>query len=293
MTNKSNGKSFIDLNAAICGVLQRIREVTVSGKGGRKGKSYLACTIKAFHGDATNPNFTYIDLTIPAAEALEFVMAQKAKVDAKNDVFVKAWVGDIRAESYERDSRTSPGQRETAATIKGRLLKIEAISRKDASPDGKYSLQVRGLAYLNQLFAPTQRKTAWLAGLSAMHGSLDEVEYTPFRLSAEPSGDLGDVLAAFQPVFDTNKALEKDARKKVIVSFKADGILANIYQRNAREGEDGSVTEAQIVGNLTDITRIKVGDEVVYRVAKVGEGDEAHFEVDTSLPGLLKTGTND
>lgn len=288
-------KSYLDLNASVCGLLQRIREVSVSSKPGRKGRAYMACTIKAFHGDARNPNFTYIDLTIPAAEALQFVEMQKQNVDEKGnprkEVFVNAWIGDIRADSYERNNRTS-GQRETAATIKGRLLKIEQTSRKDASPDGKFSLQVRGLAYLNQLFAPNSSKTTWLAGLSAMHGDFNEVEYTPFRLSADAKEEVGEVLAAFQPVFDANRELESE-RKKVIVAFKAANILGNIYQRSAREGDAGPVAEAQIVGDLIDITRIKVGDEVVYRVTRVGEGDEMHLEVDTNLPGLLKTGTND
>lgn len=285
MSNSSNqSKGYIDLNATVVGTLRRVREVKVAGKGGRKAQSYWACSIKALHGDARNPDFTYLDLTIPAAEALEFVKSKASECDNNREVFVRAFVGDLRAETYERtNSRTN--ELENASIIKGRLLKIEATSRSEATVNGRYEATARGMAYLNMLLSPKSDKPDWVTNLAAMHGEISAMDYTPFRLTMQDGNEASDILAALQPTI----AIKSTERPKVIVSFKARNIISGFFFRKSKvEGQEG-VQEivGQISGELTDITYVKIGEEVAYKLIKEGE----NYTVETTLE--LRTGTHD
>lgn len=144
-------REYFNLHANGIGYLSRVRSVTPSGRG-RKAEPFLACAISALRGATDSPDYTYFDLRVSSAEAIELIEGLQAEVDARRKVLISFRVADIYAHSYERDARDQngrpTGQKELAALIKGRLIMINSIkvdgqlvyqrteSAERASPEG-------------------------------------------------------------------------------------------------------------------------------------------------------------
>jgi hypothetical protein len=135
-SNTQGEKKFFDLHTRGLGYLNRTRWVSTKGKGGRRGDTFLACSINALHGDAEDPNTTLFDCNkVSGADARNIVLALMPDVDAGKKVLVGFTIGDIYAHVYERKIKTKDasgqwretGESETAALIKGRLLKITHV----------------------------------------------------------------------------------------------------------------------------------------------------------------------
>src|SRR3546814_19555695 len=66
MNTTSNEKSYFDLHTSGIGYLQRAREVHV--RGGRSSQPFLACTLAALVGSATDPIYPHFVFNVLVAE---------------------------------------------------------------------------------------------------------------------------------------------------------------------------------------------------------------------------------
>lgn len=145
-TNPSNtnatpaqGKQFFDLHTRGIGYLNRTRLVNTKAKGGRRGDTFLACSINALHGDVGDPNTSLFDCRVSGNDAQRIVQAVMPDVESKKKVIVGFTIGDIYAHVYERKVRTrdadnswrETGATETTSLIKGRLLQITYVKIDD------------------------------------------------------------------------------------------------------------------------------------------------------------------
>jgi Protein of unknown function (DUF3577) len=126
MSEQQQLPKYFDLHVSGVGYLNRIRHVPI-----RKGAPFLACTIAALRGDRNEVEYTNLDVKVSGESAKVLVEALKTYVDRDCKVLIGFKVGDIYAESFTMTSGERQGQ--TAASIKGRLLKIEHV-RIDGNP---------------------------------------------------------------------------------------------------------------------------------------------------------------
>jgi len=120
------GEDYFDLHVKGCGYLSRVRDVPVGRRG---SETFLACSVSAMHGLCTDPSYSYFDLKVTGAEAVDLIRQYEADVLEGRKVFVAFRAGDIYADPYEVDerdpkTRRPTGKRVMRASIKGRLLQI-------------------------------------------------------------------------------------------------------------------------------------------------------------------------
>jgi hypothetical protein len=119
-TSTPTGSSnFIDLHARGMGYLSRIRKVSP-----KKGASFLAATISAFHGEKGS-DMTYVKFDCRVSGAEADTVAGKLMEDANNrdkKVVIGFKIGDFYLDSFTYEKGEKAGQQGTV--LKGRLLKI-------------------------------------------------------------------------------------------------------------------------------------------------------------------------
>ena len=122
-----------------------------------------------------------------------------------------------------------------------------------------FDLHTTGVGYLNRAREVKPQsgkkfKPFWSVGISALHGSVDDVEYS--RIDTIIVGtDACELIKQYKE--DIN---QQDSR--VICGFKVGDIYADPYKNN--DGEDRAV----IKGRLLYISWIKVNGEMVYKAEK-------------------------
>ncbi|TAL52749.1 DUF3577 domain-containing protein [Pandoraea sp.] len=115
--NQSTDKIF-DCHMTGLGYLSRVREVKP-----QKGKPFLSCAIAAFHGDASDVTYVYLDLKVVGAKAKEIVaLYQDQANDKETRVLVGFKVGDPYIDMYDITKGDRAGQK--GALLKGRLLQV-------------------------------------------------------------------------------------------------------------------------------------------------------------------------
>ncbi|EFI61991.1 MULTISPECIES: DUF3577 domain-containing protein [Comamonas] len=123
-------REFFNLHANGIGYLNRVRWVTPTGRG-RKAEPFLACAISALRGATDSPDYTYFDLRVSSAEAIDLIDSLQKEVDERRKVLISFRIADLYAHSYERDVRDQggrpTGQKEHAGLIKGRLILINSV----------------------------------------------------------------------------------------------------------------------------------------------------------------------
>lgn len=123
-------REFFNLHANGIGYLNRVRWVTPAGRG-RKAEPFLACAISALRGATDSPDYTYFDLRVSSAEAIDLIDSLQKEVDERRKVLISFRIADLYAHSYERDVRGEggrpTGQKEHAGLIKGRLILINSV----------------------------------------------------------------------------------------------------------------------------------------------------------------------
>lgn len=123
-------REFFNLHANGIGYLNRVRWVTRTGRG-RKAEPFLACAISALRGATDSPDYTYFDLRVSSAEAIDLIDSLQKEVDERRKVLISFRIADLYAHSYERDVRDQggrpTGQKEHAGLIKGRLILINSV----------------------------------------------------------------------------------------------------------------------------------------------------------------------
>jgi len=118
-----------------------------------------------------------------------------------------------------------------------------------------FDLHVSGIGYLNRAReVKPQRSDPFLAvDIAALHGSVDDVEYTYFdcRVSGKDAQDL------------IRRAMPKlEQEKKVLVGFKLGDLYADtfVYEKGEKAGQTGVSLKAR----LLRIDWVKVDGESVY-----------------------------
>ncbi|GEQ76258.1 hypothetical protein CTTA_3263 [Comamonas testosteroni] len=123
-------REFFNLHANGIGYLSRVRWVTPTGRG-RKAEPFLACAISALRGAADSPDYTYFDLRVSSAEAIELIESLQKEVDERRKVLISFRIADLYAHPYERDERDQKGRptgkKELAGLIKGRLILVNSV----------------------------------------------------------------------------------------------------------------------------------------------------------------------
>lgn len=127
----ANAGDFFNLHTVGIGYLNRVRRVPVKGRG-RKADEFLACSIAAMRGLADDLSYTYFDCRVSGAEAQEIVEKLMADVEQNRKVVIGFCIGDAYPHLYERDKKDQDGrktgEKEWAALIKGRLLRIDFVT---------------------------------------------------------------------------------------------------------------------------------------------------------------------
>lgn len=127
----ANTGDFFNLHTLGIGYLNRVRRVPVKGRG-RKAEEFLACSIAAMRGLADDLSYTYFDCRVSGAEAQEIVEKLMEDVEQNRKVVIGFCIGDTYPHLYERDKKDQEGQKtgekEWAALIKGRLLRIDFVT---------------------------------------------------------------------------------------------------------------------------------------------------------------------
>jgi len=79
---------YFDLHTTGVGYLNRVRVIQPSG--GKKGSSYLACSIAALHGSKDDVQYTHYELIVVGEDAIKHINALQT---AANDRHVKVLIG--------------------------------------------------------------------------------------------------------------------------------------------------------------------------------------------------------
>ena len=96
-------REFFNLHANGIGYLSRVRWVTPTGRG-RKAEPFLACAISALRGAADSPDYTYFDLRVSSAEAIELIESLQKEVDERRKVLISFRIADLYAHILEDDN---------------------------------------------------------------------------------------------------------------------------------------------------------------------------------------------
>ncbi len=115
-----NNTKYFDLHTRGIGYLNRIREVSP-----RKGEPFMAVTVAALRGTDSDVEYTYIDCIVRGEEAEKLIRRCQAASEAGKKIIASFTIGDIYPETFTYTSGKKKG--ETAATLKGRLLRLGFI----------------------------------------------------------------------------------------------------------------------------------------------------------------------
>ncbi len=116
MSNNETNKYF-DLHTTGIGYLNRVRQVTPE-----EGTPFLAVTIAAIHGSASNVEHTYFECGVYGAQAQNTVRELQSAVTDESKVLIGFTLSDLRADAFTFKQGDKAG--ETGVNLKARLIKI-------------------------------------------------------------------------------------------------------------------------------------------------------------------------
>ncbi|WP_080762635.1 DUF3577 domain-containing protein [Dickeya fangzhongdai] len=263
--NISSPKGYFDLHTSGIGYLQRIREVPV--RGGRRAQPFIACTIAALIGPASNPIKRYFDVKVSGSDAQKLVAPYLGANEQKTRLLVHFRIGDLWGDAFIRPGGENKGQ--PAGSLKGRLLKAEPIDHAELAQIEYHELVTRGIGYLNNPKEVTPKDAApFLACIiGALTGPVDEPEYRYIDTTVT-------VADAQHLVRRCVEAIK--AKRKVLVAFRLNDMKADAYIRT--KGEHAGEPAVSLRSKLIHISLIKVDGQQVYPVAaqaqeEAGVGD--------------------
>ena len=137
MANQAQTNEYFNLHLSGIGYLSRVRWVSNNSRsGGRRSEPFLSCAINALRGSSDDPQYTYLDLKVTGADAIEIVRNLEQATNEGLKVIVSFKAADLYIHQYDRRARDAKGNQtdtfERAALIKGRLILINT-----AKVDGK------------------------------------------------------------------------------------------------------------------------------------------------------------
>lgn len=116
MTTNENIKYF-DLHTTGIGYLNRVREVTPE-----EGTPFLAVTIAAIHGKASDVEHTYFECAVYGKAARATVRDLKAAVDGGSKVLIGFTLSNLKGEAFTFKQGDRSG--ELGVNLKARLIKV-------------------------------------------------------------------------------------------------------------------------------------------------------------------------
>jgi hypothetical protein len=230
--------------------LQRVREVPV--KGGRRAEPFLACTIAALVGSAKEPTLRYFDVKVSGNDAKTLV-SRYLGGDDKQRPLVRFRIGDLWSDVFIRPSGDHKG--EAAASLKGRLLKVELIDRAELAQIEQHELITRGIGYLNRPkeFAPKDGDPFLACSIGALTGPVEEPEFRYINTIVTTTEAQHLVRRCVQAI---------EADKKVLIAFRLNDMKADAFIRTKgdRAGEPGASLESTLI----HVGLIKIDGQQVY-----------------------------
>lgn len=115
MSNEND--KYFDLHTTGIGYLNRVREVTP-----KEGTPFLAVTVAAIHGSASNVQHTYFECGVYGEQAQKLVRELKPAVEGDSKVLIGFTLSNLKAESFTFKQGDKAGQ--TGVNLKARLIKI-------------------------------------------------------------------------------------------------------------------------------------------------------------------------
>lgn len=265
MTASSNEQQYFDIHTHGRGYIQRARKVPV--KSGRKGQSFLACTVAALVGPANSPTLRYFDVKVSGGEAKKLVEQYIGVDDLKQRPLVAFRLGDLWVDPFIRPRGEQQGK--AAASLKARLLKAELLDPAELKSNESHELITRGIGYLNRVKEVNPSILA--CTIASLSGPVDDPEYRYIDTLVDDA-DAAHLVRRCMP------AVEED--KKVLIAFRLNDMVADPYIRTKGEkaGEPGATLESKLI----HIAMIKIDGEVAYSAkaeADVSEDAPAPEEI--------------
>ncbi|MEE5091710.1 DUF3577 domain-containing protein [Xanthomonas euvesicatoria] len=272
MNTPSNNRSYFDLHTSGIGYVLRAREVPV--KGGRRAQPFLACTIAALVGPAKDPSYRYFDVKVSGAEAKKLVERYIGVDDFRRRPLVRFRIGDLWSDPYIRPSGERKG--EAAASIKGRLLKAEAIERTELATVDVYELITRGIGYVNRPkeVTPKDRDAFLACSIAVLAGPVDEPEYRYIDAIVETDDTKHLVRRCVQAI---------EAERKVLIAFRLNDMKIDPYIRT--RGEHAGEAAASLESKLIHIGMIKIDGQKVYPEVPATEAPAAQDHTASDAAG--------
>ena len=115
--NTNENVKYFDLHTTGIGYLNRVRQVTPE-----EGTPFLAVTIAAIHGSASNVQHTYFECGVYGEQAQNTVRELKPAVEGESKVLIGFTLSDLRADAFT--FKQCDKACETGVNLKARLIKI-------------------------------------------------------------------------------------------------------------------------------------------------------------------------
>jgi len=115
--NTNENVKYFDLHTTGIGYLNRVRKVTPE-----EGTPFLAVTIAAIHGSASNVQHTYFECGVYGEQAQNTVRELQSAVEDESKVLIGFTLSDLRADAFTFKQGDKAG--ETGVNLKARLIKI-------------------------------------------------------------------------------------------------------------------------------------------------------------------------
>ncbi|HFH3422010.1 TPA: DUF3577 domain-containing protein [Pseudomonas aeruginosa] len=257
MNTTSTNKRYFDLFTFGIGRLQRVRKVPVPG-----GKPYLACTVAALVGPASNPVIRHLDVNVLGNGAKDFVKEYLGVDDSGQRPMLRFTIGDVWARAFIKDGNDQEGEPE--AVVKGRLLTVRPVDEAELSTIEEFELITKGIGYVKRVKArnPLDSAPSLSCTIAALVGrvELDEDEKREYRyfdtIVARPETQqlVRDYIQPAGP------------KQKVFVAFKLNDLWANPYFRT--RGDHAGELGASLGTTLAHLGPIKVDGKQVYPAAE-------------------------
>ena len=137
-----------------------------------------------------------------------------------------------------------------------------------------FDLHVTGIGYVNRirLVSIKRGNPFWACDISALNGSIDDVEYR--RFDCRVNGAVAESLIKKLHTTVADRKQRGLAEPKILVNFKLGDLYADTYMRT--KGEHAGEVGVSLKARLLFINWIKVDNEKVYEAPKRNENYLAH-----------------
>jgi hypothetical protein len=115
--NTNENVKYFDLHTTGIGYLNRVRQVTPE-----EGTPFLAVTIAAIHGSASNVQHTYFECGVYGEQAQNTVRELESAVADESKVLIGFTLSNLSADAFTFKQGDKAG--ETGVNLKARLIKI-------------------------------------------------------------------------------------------------------------------------------------------------------------------------